>query len=465
MSVKRYYKGSKEYAAEKADTASAVMGGSSGAVPYQTGVSTTGFTAPSAANQVIVSSSSTQIGWAGVPTFELSPSYAAYVAFSDSAAKTAISTNGTVWSEIPNSFAGFPRGSSGIYAQGKFIVLSSSSAVAYMSTDCVTWTNRTLPSLLTWIGLTYGNGIFVAVARSSNLAATSTDGITWTSRTIPTVTGNYYASVAYGNGVFVAGPGINTTDKAAYSTDGITWITTTLPTSSVWSQVAFGAGLFVTRNDSSATATSTDGITWVARAVSASPTSYLVYGASGFVGVGSNSASASYSTDGITWSNSSLGVYGTWGNVMYGGGRYVALLSNSATGQTSSSTNGVTWTVSTSNLSNGTWVCSTTAPIATPNRLITGEISTVTTPTYVVSTYDKWINLNTTAIHTITLPSPGVSGRELVIKQVAAFAVNSASANVLPLTSATPSTGILSGAGKYAKLVSNGLYWVIMEAN
>jgi hypothetical protein len=86
-------------------------------------------------------------------------------------------------------------------------------------------------------------------------------------------------------------------------------------------------------------------------------------------------------------------------------------------------------------------------------------------PTLTIFDNDRWVNLNTTQNHVITLPSPGISGREIVIKQTANFTVSSASANVLPLTSTTPGTAILSGAGKYARLVSDGFFWVIMEAN
>jgi hypothetical protein len=65
----------------------------------------------------------------------------------------------------------------------------------------ITWTARTLPSSDTWASVTYGNGVFVAVANLSTTAATSPDGITWTAQTIPN---GLWWSVTYGNGVFVA---------------------------------------------------------------------------------------------------------------------------------------------------------------------------------------------------------------------------------------------------------------------
>lgn len=72
-----------------------------------------------------------------------------------------------------------------------------------------------------------------------------------------------------------------------------------------------------------------------------------------------------------------------------------------------------------------------------------------------------------TASITVTLPAAAsFSGRSINIKTIAAFTVVSASANVVPLASATAGTAILAAtAGKYATLVSNGTNWVIMAAN
>ena len=98
---------------------------------------------------------------------------------------------------------------------------------------------------------------------------------------------------------------------------------------------------------------------------------------------------------------------------------------------------------------------------------VTPPAAPITTTTYAVALADSEIVINSTANHTITLPTPSTTfpGRKLRIKQLAAFTVASASANVAPLTSATPGTAILSGAGKYADLVSDGTSWIIMAAN
>ena len=99
----------------------------------------------------------------------------------------------------------------------------------------------TLPSSEYWDSVCYGNGKFVAVARNSTKAAYSTDGITWTAATLPS--SGYWWSVCYGNGKFVAVARNST--KAAYSTDGITWTAATLPSSGYWNSVCYGNGKFV----------------------------------------------------------------------------------------------------------------------------------------------------------------------------------------------------------------------------
>jgi hypothetical protein len=88
-----------------------------------------------------------------------------------------------------------------------------------------------------------------------------------------------------------------------------------------------------------------------------------------------------------------------------------------------------------------------------------------TATTYSVLATDTHISWSATATTTFTLPTATL-GRELYIRNTTAFAINSASANVLPLTSTTAGTAILAAtAGKFAKLVGNGTNWVVMMAN
>jgi hypothetical protein len=90
----------------------------------------------------------------------------------------------------------------------------------------------------------------------------------------------------------------------------------------------------------------------------------------------------------------------------------------------------------------------------------------VTSNFTVTPSVSKYI-CNGTGTITVTLPNAGsYVGVELVIKTVAAQAVVSDASNVAPLVGGSLSTSILSAtAGKWASLVSNGSYWIIMSSN
>ena len=58
-----------------------------------------------------------------------------------------------------------------------------------------------------------------------------------------------------------------------------------------------------------------------------------------------------------------------------------------------------------------------------------------------------------------------VTGREVMIKTIAAFTVVSASSNIVPLIGGVAGTAILAAtAGKWATLVSDGTNWIVMAA-
>jgi hypothetical protein len=88
------------------------------------------------------------------------------------------------------------------------------------------------------------------------------------------------------------------------------------------------------------------------------------------------------------------------------------------------------------------------------------------TASYTVTDTDSYIISNRGASNTITLPAAASHlGREITIKTIQAFTVISASANVCPRTDAAAGTAILAATdGAWAKLVSDGTNWIIMQA-
>jgi hypothetical protein len=86
------------------------------------------------------------------------------------------------------------------------------------------------------------------------------------------------------------------------------------------------------------------------------------------------------------------------------------------------------------------------------------------TTDFTVAATENWLIMNGTATITITLPTASsFTGRELMIKNIAAYTVISASSNVKPIDTDNAATAILPAtAGSWCTLVSDGTNWVTM---
>lgn len=96
-----------------------------------------------------------------------------------------------------------------------------------------------------------------------------------------------------------------------------------------------------------------------------------------------------------------------------------------------------------------------------------GAAVTIKTGNFTWADTEDSIVCNGSASITVTLPDPVKwAGRQLYIKTIAAYTVISASSNTKPIDTNTPGTALLSATtGKWAHLVSDGTYWVIMAGN
>jgi hypothetical protein len=99
--------------------------------------------------------------------------------------------------------------------------------------------------------------------------------------------------------------------------------------------------------------------------------------------------------------------------------------------------------------------------LSSPGPLTLAKPSTVTTAAYTMAALDSTLIFNTAAACTVTLlTASSWPGRILFAKNIAAFAITSASANVVPLNSATAGTAFLAGtAGTFAMFQSDGNNW------
>lgn len=88
------------------------------------------------------------------------------------------------------------------------------------------------------------------------------------------------------------------------------------------------------------------------------------------------------------------------------------------------------------------------------------------TSSFTLADTENWIICNGAASITVTLPAASSwTGREVMVKTIAAQTVVSASSNVVPLAGGAAGTAILPAtAGAWATLVSDGTNWIIMQS-
>jgi len=163
------------------------------------------------------------------------------------------SRDGTNWVEQQDGIAGYHYLSGVSFGTGLFVAVGSdlvSGVHLITSPDGMTWTPRSPGTDAPLNSVAYGNGIFVAggavagrcLAGACNVAMTSADGITWT----PLSIGGGFR-ISFGNGTFVAlarngndgGVGI------VSSTDGVTWTHRYSPYGYRLEGVTFGNDSFI----------------------------------------------------------------------------------------------------------------------------------------------------------------------------------------------------------------------------
>jgi hypothetical protein len=206
---------------------------------------------------------------------------------------------------------------------------------------------------------------FVAAGSGATGCWSTDNGASWTSSTMPGGTGNWFA-IAWGGGLggkFFAAK--QNTNQGAYSTDGKTWTAATLPASNNWRCAAYGGGYWVILATGSPTnniLTSTDGTNWTASSyqpAGGASFSSVVWSAaqSQFVAIDSGRGAAYTSPTGVTWTQTTTGISNlSWNQVAWGtanGGYYVSG-SPGGGGNFVYSTNGTSWTTA-SGLSSTPW--------------------------------------------------------------------------------------------------------------
>jgi hypothetical protein len=186
-----------------------------------------------------------------------------------------------------------------------------------VSTDGTTWIPVNTASLVSFSKVTsiaYGNGMFVAGSSYGRIAWSDDNGATWTEADNGQVLTNGVNEIIYANGKFVAAGDASNQQRIAYSTDGKNWTLVTMPFDSYKCfTVAYGGEKYLAGFDNSSSAAnlawSTDLETWtpVSFANSFNDPFFvgypgrIVYTHGNFFAADAQFAGLAYSSDGLSW--------------------------------------------------------------------------------------------------------------------------------------------------------------------
>ena len=249
---------------------------------------------------------------------------------------------------------------------GQFTAVGPTGTVK-TSPDGVVWTAQSTTSVQNLLGVAYGTvsgaGRLVAVAATrwvgaptnrdiTDILRSSNGGSTWTKLELATADAGY-TDIVYGEGLFVIAGSGGTSPQFRTSPDGITW--TAVPylrdLTSSNASIAYGDDKFVSVSNYGKAASSLDGSAWTVRTPAAAiHWSDVVFGAGLWVAV-SNTANTAGSNeqimtspDGATWTlRSHPGPVRVWESVEFGNGQFVAV-SSDGTNRVMTSPDGITWT-------------------------------------------------------------------------------------------------------------------------
>jgi hypothetical protein len=180
------------------------------------------------------------------------------------------------------------------------------------------------------------------------LPLSAADNAVWTAGTA--LPSSVYTDIAFGNGVYSVVGGAGGTGGAATSTDGSTWVSRdiTTPAAGNFVALAYGATKFCALNDNGFTATSTNGIVWIAGgSLPGSSTDWLdiTYGNGRFVAISASGDYAVSVDEGATWATEGTtlaNMYTSdWTSIEYGQGLFLA--SRAGTSDWASSQDGLLW--------------------------------------------------------------------------------------------------------------------------
>lgn len=200
------------------------------------------------------------------------------------------------------------------YGNNQFIGLANNSSIA-IKYDSISNSSSyiNLPARSNWNCGAYGNGVYMAVADDSAVAAVSSDGTTWTQRSLPLR--RAWRDLSYLNNRFLLLP--QNHPYVYVSLDGINWDAYSIQIGALWRGMAYGNNIYIAiSNGSSYTALSSDSINWTIGFNPSYDCQKIIFGNNKFV-VTTVGSTIMVSEDGITWTQRTING-GSWNDIAYG---------------------------------------------------------------------------------------------------------------------------------------------------
>jgi len=227
-----------------------------------------------------------------------------------------------------------------------FVVVGNNGAI-FTSSDGITWDNRSVNGAPNYESqyfnsVTYGNGVFVAVSQTETIYY-STDSITWTKTGLGNTGGTNYElkHVLYADGIFIA---VGIDGALLRSIDGKIWVKISVSNclSCNFNSIAYGSTIFLTHvggNDYF----SQGGLIWSSTGTNINVNINDIIFINGIFIILPDTTSYIYtSSAGSSWSQFNTGAPGSLNAIAYGNGKYVAFSTSNDIWHTSDITSSFT---------------------------------------------------------------------------------------------------------------------------
>lgn len=225
-----------------------------------------------------------------------------------------------------------------IEVKGRFVGVGNNGTILTSDDGAKTWGARNAPENINYNDVAYGNNIYVAVADNEKAALSEDYGVTWTSiSTNGSDSNNDWQHIVFGNNKFVASGNLG---YFLTSLDGKNWSSQYNHNKTI-NDFIFANDKFIATTSDGKILISGDTVNW--SQISCCGTDNfktLTYGGGKFVAIATNSKKSYTSNNGRSWVMRNQVSTADIGNVRFGGGVFIATLGND---KIAISSDGISW--------------------------------------------------------------------------------------------------------------------------